>query len=166
MRGVVQDASGDPIARASVEVRMVSSHLHRSVVSDEHGSFLVEDLPPGPCGITVAARGFAPASAEVSVVLSTTLDVAAALSAVQQSLTVRDHGSSVTEQPIDLTDGVHKGVISSQDLEALPLSARSFANVAFLAPGTEPVEPSDPDKGTDHCRINRGKLRAEQRTLG
>jgi hypothetical protein len=74
------------------------------------------------------------------------MDIAVTLTAVQQSVTVRGRGSSITEQPIDLTDDVHQGVITSQDLETLPLSARSFANVAFLAPGTEPVEPSDPTK--------------------
>jgi hypothetical protein len=31
-------------------------------------------------------------------------------------------------------------------LETLPLAARSFANIAYLVPGTEPVEPSDPTK--------------------
>ena len=36
--------------------------------------------------------------------------------------------------------------ISTQDLQNLPLAARSFANIAYLAPGTEPVEPSDPTK--------------------
>ncbi len=38
------------------------------------------------------------------------------------------------------------GVVGSQDLETLPLPARSFANIAYLVPGTEPVEPSDPTK--------------------
>lgn len=28
----------------------------------------------------------------------------------------------------------------------IPLSARSFVDIAYLAPGTEPVEPSDPSK--------------------
>jgi len=28
----------------------------------------------------------------------------------------------------------------------MPLAARSFANIAYMAPGTEPVEPSDPTK--------------------
>ena len=41
---------------------------------------------------------------------------------------------------------MHQGIISTQDLEQLPLAARSFANIAYLAPGTEPVEPSDPTK--------------------
>ncbi len=34
----------------------------------------------------------------------------------------------------------------TQDLETIPLAARSFANIAYLVPGTEPVEPSDPTK--------------------
>ncbi len=41
---------------------------------------------------------------------------------------------------------VHEGIITRQDLESLPLAQRSFANIAYLAPGTEPVEPSDPTK--------------------
>src|SRR2546429_6939339 len=34
--------------------------------------------------------------------------------------------------------------ISSSDLDEVPLSARSFANISYLAPFTAPVEPSDP----------------------
>src|ERR1700719_3650579 len=49
-------------------------------------------------------------------------------------------------QPIDLASAVHQGVISNHDLQTLPLAARSFANIAYLAPGTMPVEPSDPTK--------------------
>ncbi len=146
LRGIVHDGSGVAIVGATVEVHAASSHLHRSVVSDAHGNFLLQDLPPGRCEITVGARGFAPVSSAVTTVLSTTLDVAVTLSSIQQSVTVRAQGSSITEQPVDMTDDVHQGVITSQDLETLPLAARSFANVAFLAPGTEPVEPSDPTK--------------------
>ena len=31
-------------------------------------------------------------------------------------------------------------------MKRFPLPTRSFANIAYLAPGTEPVEPSDPTK--------------------
>jgi len=47
---------------------------------------------------------------------------------------------------MDIASQVHQSIVSGQDLEALPLPARSFANIAYLAPGTEPVEPSDPTK--------------------
>ncbi len=38
------------------------------------------------------------------------------------------------------------GVVSGKDLQDIPLAARSFANIAYMVPGTEPVEPSDPTK--------------------
>jgi hypothetical protein len=41
---------------------------------------------------------------------------------------------------------VHGGAVTAQDLAAIPLAMRSFANIAYLVPGTEPVEPSDPTK--------------------
>src|SRR4029077_17722612 len=51
-----------------------------------------------------------------------------------------------TTQPIELSSATHQAIVSEQDLDTIPLAARSFANIAYLAPGTEPVEPSDPTK--------------------
>ena len=67
-------------------------------------------------------------------------------STVQQTIGVPAQGSSISTQTIDRASQVHQSVISSSDLQALPLPDRSFANIAYLAPGTEPVEPSDPTK--------------------
>ena len=39
-----------------------------------------------------------------------------------------------------------KTTIGTRDLDETPLAHRSFANIAYLAPMTEPVEPSDPTK--------------------
>ena len=36
--------------------------------------------------------------------------------------------------------------MTASDLNTIPLASRSFANIAFLVPGTAPVEPSDPTK--------------------
>ena len=63
-----------------------------------------------------------------------------------QSVNVKGQASSVTTQPINTTSTVHQGAVSAQDLQDIPLAARSFANIAYLVPGTEPVEPSDPTK--------------------
>jgi len=68
------------------------------------------------------------------------------LEQVRQTIGIAAQGSSITTQPIDLSSNVHQSVVTSQDLEDLPLPASSFANIAYLAPGTEPVEPSDPTK--------------------
>ena len=37
-------------------------------------------------------------------------------------------------------------MIAAKDLGSLPLASRSFANIAYLSPMTQPVEPSDPTK--------------------
>jgi hypothetical protein len=96
----------------------------------------------------VNAAGFAEAQAEVSVAVSSVREVMVTLKAAAPSETISVQGqtSSITTQPIDLVSVVHQGIVSSHDLETLPLAARSFANIAYLAPGTEPVEPSDPTK--------------------
>ena len=55
-------------------------------------------------------------------------------------------GASLTNAPIETSSSVVKTTIGRQDLEDIPLASRSFANIAYLAPMTEPVEPSDPTK--------------------
>src|SRR4029077_18128711 len=66
--------------------------------------------------------------------------------AVRQTVTVRQTAPSITVEPIDTASAVQQGIVTAADLENIPLANRSFANNAFLAPGTEPVEPSDPTK--------------------
>src|SRR5208283_5058607 len=63
-----------------------------------------------------------------------------------QSLNVKAQVSSITTQALDTTGTMHQGAVSAEDLQTIPLAHRSFANIAFLVPGTEPVEPSDPTK--------------------
>lgn len=148
LRGLVQDGSGARVAEATVDVRMPEFGTERHVRADAEGEFLVEDLPPGRYEIEVTANGFATAQAQVTTTISSVRDVTVTLrpAAAPENVVVKGQGSSITEQPIDLAGNVHQSVITSQDLETLPLPARSFANIAYLAPGTEPVEPSDPTK--------------------
>jgi len=120
----------------------------REATSEDRGEFRIDDLLPGNYRITVNAAGFLPAQADVLVSVSSVRDVTVTLKpgATATTVTVQSESSSITTQAIDLASVVHQGVVSSQDLQTLPLAARSFANIAYLAPGTEPVEPSDPTK--------------------
>jgi hypothetical protein len=148
VRGTVQDATGARVASAKIVVQSVESSVVRGTVSEDRGEFRVDDLLPGTYRMTVIAAGFAPAQADVSVAVSTVREVAVTLNpaAVAETVNVPGLASSVTTQPMDVSSAVHQGVVGSHDLEALPLPARSFANIAYLVPGTEPVEPSDPTK--------------------
>ena len=148
LRGAVQDATGARIASANIAVQAAGASLRRETQSEDRGEFRIDDLPAGEYHIRVNATGFSEAQADVSIAVSSVREVTVTLTAVAAAETVNVHSetSSITTQPIDLVSVVHQAVIGSQDLQRLPLAARSFANIAYLAPGTEPVEPSDPTK--------------------
>ncbi|HEY6766244.1 MAG TPA: carboxypeptidase-like regulatory domain-containing protein, partial [Candidatus Sulfotelmatobacter sp.] len=148
LRGTVQDSAKARVSAATIEVKLSGSLQTRRATSDSQGEFRIEDLTPGSWHVSVYASSFANATADVSVAVSTTRDITVTLqpSIVQQAVGVRAQSSSISTQPIDLSSNVHQSVVTRQDLEGLPLPARSFANIAYLAPGTEPVEPSDPTK--------------------
>jgi hypothetical protein len=148
LRGIVQDASGARVPSAKIVLQATGSALRREAASEDRGEFRLDDLLPGQYRMSVSASGFAEAQADVTIAVSLVRDVTVTLkpTAAKETVRVEAATSSITTQPIDLVSVVHQGVISRQDLQTLPLAHRSFANIAFLAPGTEPVEPSDPTK--------------------
>ncbi|MGA2742953.1 MAG: carboxypeptidase regulatory-like domain-containing protein [Bryobacteraceae bacterium] len=148
LRGTVEDSTGARISSAKIVVQSVDSSLQREASSEDRGGFRLDDLLPGTYHMTVSAPGFAPARADVAVAVTSVREVTVTLkpAATSTTVNVQSQASSITTQPIDLASAVHGGVVGGRDLEALPLPARSFANIAYLVPGTEPVEPSDPTK--------------------
>jgi hypothetical protein len=148
LRGAVQDASAARVAGARVVAQAVGSSVSRATTTNGQGEFRIEGLLPGSYRVIVTAAGFAQATAEVDVAVSVVRDINVTLKLQSGRETVNVQGipSSITAETIDTSSAVHGGVVGSQDLESLPLPARSFANIAYLVPGTEPVEPSDPTK--------------------
>jgi hypothetical protein len=144
----VQDQSGGRIPSAKVVVQSAETGIVREAGCNDRGEFRIDELMPGNYQVIVSADGFAEASSSVTVVVSSVreLTVTLKLPAVQQTITLDDQVRSITTQSIDPASTVHQAVIFQQDLQTIPLAARSFANIAYLAPGTEPVEPSDPTK--------------------
>ena len=148
LRGEVQDPSAARVAGARIVVQSTVSSITREAIANERGEFRIEGLLPGPYRVTVAAKGFAEATADVDVAVSVVRDIAVTLKPqnAREAVNVQANASSITTETIDTASAVRGGVVGSQDLETLPLPARSFANIAYVVPGTEPVEPSDPTK--------------------
>jgi hypothetical protein len=146
--GTVKDSTGARVQSAGVRLRAASAALERQATSNDRGEFRFNDLQPGPYDLRVTAPGFADARSSVTVVVSSTreIDVTMSPAALSQSVNVAGQASSIATEQMDTTSAVHGGAVSAQDLAAIPLAQRSFANIAYLVPGTEPVEPSDPTK--------------------
>ena len=148
LRGEVEDASGARIASARIVVQSTGSSLRREVTASTQGEFRIEGLLPGQYHVVVSAKGFSDAASDVDVAVSLVRDISVTLKpqSARENVTVQANASSITTETIDTASAVHQGIVTQQDLETLPLPARSFANIAYLVPGTEPVEPSDPTK--------------------
>ena len=144
----VQDSSGARVAGADVSVAQEKSAISRTGKADAQGETRFEALQPGSYTVTVSATGFAEKTTAVVVAVSSqpVLVVTLKPETVEESVEVRDRGPSLASQPIETTSSTIKTVITSSDLDEVPLSARSFANISYLAPFTAPVEPSDPTK--------------------
>jgi hypothetical protein len=148
LAGAVNDATGSRVQSAAVKLQAAESAAQRQTKTDSRGEFRFDDLLPGKYRLSVQAAGFADASSEVAVVVSSVREVTVTLNlaAGRQTVNVQGQASSIVTEPIDTTSAVHGGAVTAQDLDTIPLAHRSFANIAFLIPGTEPVEPSDPTK--------------------
>jgi hypothetical protein len=148
LRGEVEDATGARVVGARVAVNAAGSSISRAVTTNSRGEFRMDGLLPGSYRVVVKAMHFAEATANVDVAVSVVRDVNVMLKPQADRVTVRVQGgaSSITTETVDTASAVRGGVVGSKDLRTFPLPARSFANIAYLVPGTEPVEPSDPTK--------------------
>ena len=146
--GTVQDSSGARVAAASIAATNAEISLTRETQSDARGEFRIEELPPGEYSATIKAPGFSEATSQVVVAVSSVREISVTLQpkGIAENVFINAGSPSITSEPLETASAVHQAVAYRQDLESTPLAARSFANIAYLAPGTEPVEPSDPTK--------------------
>lgn len=144
----VEDSAGGRIAGAGVTISLDKAGISRSANTDERGEVRFEFLPPGTYSIAVRASGFEEKTSRATVSVSSQATFAVILGpeTLKQSVQVRDRGPSLASQPVETTSSTINTVVTAEDLDEIPLSARSFANIAYLAPFTAPVEPSDPTK--------------------
>src|SRR5579884_665017 len=138
LRGEVQDTSGARVSDARITVTSVNSNFSCEASASGNGGFRIDDLLPGTYRVTVQAANFAGAETTVQILVSTVRDVLVTLkpAGLRETISVQASASSVTTEPIDSASAVHQGTVTSRDLESLPLAARTFANIAYLIPGT------------------------------
>ncbi|MDP9146861.1 MAG: TonB-dependent receptor, partial [Acidobacteriota bacterium] len=148
LRGFVADGTGAAVGGANITVEAADSSIRREMRANARGEFRVDDLIPGEYLVRVEAKDFQAAAARVEVQVSSGRELRVTLKpeSIHEEVSVSAEGSSVATQPLDISSAVQQGVITAKDLHEIPLAHRSFANIAYLVPGTEPVEPSDPTK--------------------
>jgi hypothetical protein len=144
----VQDSSGGAIPAAQITLAEENSATRLSQASDSRGEVHFPALSPGTYSLEVTAKGFAAQTQRVAISISAHPSIRFMLAPelLRQAVEVRDRGPSLASHPLDTASSTVQTVITAEDIDEIPLSARSFANISLMAPFTAPVEPSDPTK--------------------
>src|ERR1035437_9183032 len=79
LRGEVQDTSAARVPGARVVVQSNGSSMTREATANERGEFRIDGLLPGSYRVTVTAKGFSQATADVDVVVSLVRDITVTL---------------------------------------------------------------------------------------
>ena len=131
--GTVTDPQKAAIPSATVVVIDTATSLARTVVTSDHGDYVVTPLDPGVYRVTVTIAGFQTAvieSVAVQVGQSVRADVQLALGALSESTIV------TTGTPLlDSESGTLGHVVTNTQIVNLPLNGRSFYELARLTPG-------------------------------
>jgi hypothetical protein len=132
VQGTVQDPSGRAVPGAAVRIVNQNTQVANATTSDGAGNFRFISLSPGPCKITVEARGFAKAEADITLQTEQTVNLPITLKvgAVSENVVV------TTQSPIiDTADSRNEMTLENSGVAELPVQGRNMVTLTTLAPG-------------------------------
>jgi outer membrane receptor protein involved in Fe transport len=133
LNGSVRDETGGSVAKANIVLRDTETNRTYTAVSNDNGLFVVANLPPGHYDLTTEASGFG-RSTQTGILLTVgqvaAIDVIVKVAASTEKITV-----TTEVPPVEPTRTEVSAVISSNQIESLPISGRLFTDFALLTPG-------------------------------
>jgi hypothetical protein len=131
--GTVTDSTGAVLANAKVEVQNTGTSATVQLITDQTGGFLATALPVGTYRVTVTAVGFktlVQQGLQLSVADRLNLPVMLVPGAVSEEVVV-------TGRPelVDTTSTTLGGVVTTEQVQDLPLNGRSVTQLIALIPG-------------------------------
>ena len=140
LRGVVTDTSNAVLPGVSVVIKGAETGIERSVMTDVLGSFRAPGLTPGPYRVTSELMGFKTDVKLITLTVGQVAELKIALAVGAVSETVEVKGSAET---IDTTKSDLSAVVTTKQLDALPVLNRGFIGLAQLLPGGGPAKSAD-----------------------
>src|SRR3989475_4262027 len=133
LNGAVRDESGGTVAKATIALRETETNRTYSAVSNDNGLYVIASLPPGRYELTTEATGFAK-STQTGIVL--TVGQVATIDVTVKIASSAEKGIVTTETPpVEPTRTEVSQVISTNQIESLPISGRLFTDFVLLTPG-------------------------------
>jgi hypothetical protein len=133
--GVVRDGTGAVLPGATVVVTNSDTSIARTLVSDDGGRYIAPDLPPGPYTVKVSLDGFTTVNRSgitLTVGQQAVVNIELNVGQMADEVTVVAEATTV-----DTKSASTGGLVSTQQIEGLPLNGRSFIELANLTPGVQ-----------------------------
>jgi len=159
LNGTVRDPNGGAVPRAALTLRETDTNRVYTATADDAGLYLLSNLPPGRYELTAEASGFARFK-QTGIVLSV-----GQAATVEVLLTVRGGSEEVVVTAravaVEPTRTETSQVISTEQIQSLPISGRLFTDFALLTPGVNTGHTSfqSPFTEPDTTRISFGGQR-------
>src|ERR1700680_833885 len=145
IRGEISDAQSAVVHGAQVTARQETTGLQRSTTTTNSGLFAVNDLAPGDYRVKVVATGFAGYEALVHLEVGQQANLKIRLSVKEERTVIAIDDTEGISQ-VNTIDSVVDGVVTSGQIDNLPLNGRNFLELALLAPGNTIAPNFDPTK--------------------
>ena len=130
VEGLVADASGAVVSKATVEIRNSITGYRQATTSDAAGSFRFTGVPPNPYRLTVSAPGFSAAERDVSVRTAVPINLKIELAVAGSQTTVNVEASGATQ--VENVPSSHTDVDETLFSKLATLSPGSGLNDAIL----------------------------------
>ena len=132
IQGRVYDSTGAAIPQANVTAVNTATALTRSATASALGDYQITLLPPGDYTVTAEHQGFQKSAKKTHLDIGAAgnLDFSLAPGQVQTQVEVQDVG-----EVAEPTRSMVSEVISTEQIQNLPVNGRQFIDFALLAPG-------------------------------
>ena len=134
VQGTVTDQSGAMVSGAKVSITNKSTGRVINVSTTSAGTYASGALTPGTYIVRVEAQGFKTAELGVTVQVGVTASGNVKLQVGQASQVIEVQGSEIQ---VNTEQATVEGVLTSEQIENLPINGRNFLDLAQLEPGVQ-----------------------------
>ena len=157
LSGDVSDPAGAAVAGAEVTATSKATAVARSTTTTSSGLFVLNQLAPGDYDVRIASKGFGTTTTQVRLEVGQQQNLKIRLQMQAAQTTVNITAADAGPQ-VNTTSSLVDGVISSEQIDSLPLNGRNFMELSLLVPGNAPAPNFDPTKADTVVISTDGQL--------
>src|SRR5947209_3714114 len=132
--GTVTDPSGAVVSGAKVTITNAGTGQVMNLTTNSSGAYASGALAPGNYKVQISGKGFKTVNQGIAVQVGNTATVNAKLELGQESQVIEVQGEQLQ---VNTEQGIVQGVLSSSQIENLPVNGRNFLDLAQLEPGVQ-----------------------------